>query len=203
MKKCSGCKGQGMKTIMQMLGPGMYTQRTAPCGDCNGSGEIINEKDKCKTCQGKKVSKEKKVLEVEVEKGAPNEKQYVFSGEADEFPGVQAGDVVVEVHQQAHEVFKRKGADLMIEKEITLYEALTGVKLVITHLDGRKIEISNNPGEVIKADDIKTVPDLGMPFHKQSYKFGNLFIAFVVKFPVSLKDPQVKLLSEALSSQGK
>jgi len=47
-----------------MLGPGMYTQRTGPCDDCGGSGEMINEKDKCKNCDGKKVVKEKKILEV-------------------------------------------------------------------------------------------------------------------------------------------
>lgn len=44
-----------------------------------------------------------------------------------------------------------------MEKEITLIEALTGLELVITHLDGRKIRIKSKPGEVIKHDDLKTV----------------------------------------------
>lgn len=64
VNKCSGCNGRGMVTKMQMLGPGMYTQRTAPCDDCNGAGETINEKDKCKNCNGHKTVKEKKVIEV-------------------------------------------------------------------------------------------------------------------------------------------
>ena len=34
-----------------------------------------------------------------------------------------------------------KGADLLIEKEITLLEALTGVDFVVTHLDGSKLRI--------------------------------------------------------------
>ena len=54
----------------------------------------------------------------------------------------------------------------MIEKEITLLEALTGVDFVLKHLDGKKIRIKNNPGEVIKPDDIKTVEGFGMPYHK-------------------------------------
>ena len=54
----------------------------------------------------------------------------------------------------------------MIEKEISLFEALTGVDFVLTHLDGRKIRIKNAPGEVIKPDDIKTVEGHGMPYHK-------------------------------------
>jgi len=74
----------------------------------------------------------------------------------------------------------------MIEKEITLIEALTGYEFVLTHLDGKKIKIKNNPGEVIKPDDIKTVEGHGMPYHKQTYKSGNLFILFKIKFPETL-----------------
>ena len=36
------------------------------------TGNQIAEKDKCKNCNGKKVVKEKKVLECVVEKGAPD-----------------------------------------------------------------------------------------------------------------------------------
>ncbi len=39
-----------------------------------------------------------------------------------------------------------------MEKEITLVEALTGLEFVITHLDGKKIRVKNNPGEIIKPD---------------------------------------------------
>lgn len=61
---CGGCKGRGMRTVMQMLGPGMYSQSTQPCDQCNGTGEVVDEKNKCKTCDGKKVLKEKKILDV-------------------------------------------------------------------------------------------------------------------------------------------
>jgi DnaJ-class molecular chaperone len=84
-----------MKTVMQMLGPGMYSQRTGPCDECRGTGEMIDEKNKCKNCDGKKVTKEKKVLEVQIDKGAPNGEQYVLHGEADEYPGMEPGDVVI------------------------------------------------------------------------------------------------------------
>jgi DnaJ-class molecular chaperone len=39
-----------------------------------------------------------------------------FYGEGDELPGVQAGDVQVVIRIQKHKTFKRKGADIMIEK---------------------------------------------------------------------------------------
>jgi DnaJ family protein A protein 2 len=102
------------------------------------------------------------------------------------------------VQEQPHKRFKRKGADLLIEHKITLHEALTGVDFVITHLDGAKIRIKNAPGEVIKPDDLKTVPDKGLPFHKKSFTFGNLFVMFKVVFPDSIPVSQIASLKQAL-----
>ena len=34
------------------------------CVVCDFSGEVLNPKDRCKKCQGKKVIKESKILEV-------------------------------------------------------------------------------------------------------------------------------------------
>ena len=141
VQKCNGCKGRGMVTRMQMIGPGMYTQSQGPCDECRGQGEVIDDKKKCKTCFGKKVVKEKKIIDAEIDKGAPDNQTYVFHGEADEFPGVEPGDVIIVVQEQPHKFYKRKGADLLIEKEITLLQALTGVDFVLTHLDGTKIRI--------------------------------------------------------------
>jgi DnaJ family protein A protein 2 len=70
-----------------------------------------------------------------------------------------------------------------MEKEITLLESLTGVDFVLTHLDGKKIRIRNNQGEIIKPDDMKTVEGMGMPYNKKTYMNGNLFIHFKIKFP--------------------
>lgn len=201
--KCDACKGRGMVTRMTMLGPGMYTQSSGPCEECRGQGEVIDEKNKCKTCNGKKVVKEKKVLEAEIDKGTPNGYQYTFHGEADEFPGTEPGDVVIVAQEQPHKRFKRKGADLLMEKNITLQEALTGVDFVMTHLDGTKIRIKNEPGEVIKPDDLKTVVGKGLPFHKKAYETGNLYIIFKVTFPDKLDVKQVQALNLCLAPAGK
>lgn len=57
---CTGCKGRGMRTVMRQLGPGMYSQQSGPCDECQGQGETIDPKKMCKTCKGKKVSKDRK-----------------------------------------------------------------------------------------------------------------------------------------------
>jgi len=88
-----------------------------------------------------------------------------------------------------------------MEKEITLLQALTGVDFVVNHLDGTKLRIKNEPGEVIKPDDIKTVFDKGLPFHKQSYKFGNLYVMFKVTFPKAMPKPALEACHIALGAQ--
>lgn len=39
------------------------------CSNCNGEGAVIKEKDHCKKCEGKKMIKEVKILEVHMDKG--------------------------------------------------------------------------------------------------------------------------------------
>jgi len=43
---------------MMQLGPGMYSQRTGPCDECDGKGSTMDPTKMCKTCAGKKIKKE-------------------------------------------------------------------------------------------------------------------------------------------------
>lgn len=159
-----------------MLGPGMYSQSTGPCDECGGTGNMIAEKDKCQGCNGKKVRKEKKVLECNVEKGAPDGEKYVFHGESDQHPGKEPGHVIIQIKEKEHKLFKRKGADLFFKKTISLQEALTGADFSIDYLDGNPLRVKSEPGAVIEPDMLMTILDKGLPFHKTPYKFGNLFV---------------------------
>jgi DnaJ family protein A protein 2 len=193
--KCPGCNGKGTKTIKRQIPMGII-QQTIQCNDCNGEGTTVKEKDRCTECKGQKVNQKTKTLEVEIDKGAPDGKRYTFAGESDEFPGVEAGDVMVEIMVEKHKKFIRKGADLVYNADISLYEALTGFKLVITHLDNRKILIQNKPGEIIKPAMLKTIRECGMPFFEGGYKFGNLYISFNVIFPEKLDKNQTELIQK-------
>lgn len=149
VKPCAGCKGQGIKMVFRQLGP-MVQQLQQPCYDCQGTGEIINPKDRCKACEGHKIVKEKKILEIHVEKGMQDGQTIIFTGEADQAPNTVPGDVVIVIDEQPHPVFKRKGDDLIAEVEIDLLTALAGGTIPIEHLDSRALLVKINPGEVIK-----------------------------------------------------
>ncbi|VAI21422.1 unnamed protein product [Triticum turgidum subsp. durum] len=196
--RCPGCQGSGMKVTIRQLGPSMIQQMQQACNDCKGTGESINDKDRCPGCKGEKVLQEKKVLEVHVEKGMQHNQKITFPGEADEAPDTVTGDIVFVVQQKEHPKFKRKGDDLFYEHTISLTEALCGFQLVLTHLDNRQLLIKSNPGEIVKPDSFKAISDEGMPMYQRPFMKGKLYIHFTVEFPDSLAPDQCKALEAVL-----
>lgn len=85
MKKCPKCQGKKFVEKLVQLGPGMYTQSRAACGDCKGEGEIFDEKTRCTECKGNKIVEKEKIIEVAIEVGCPDEHDYIFTGESDEY----------------------------------------------------------------------------------------------------------------------
>lgn len=181
VKKCAGCDGHGMKTMMRQMGPMIQRFQTV-CPDCNGEGEIIREKDKCKQCNGKKTIVERKVLHVHVDRGVRTGHKIPFNGEGDQTPGVQPGDVIFEIEQKPHARFQRKDDDLFYHAEIDLVTALAGGTIFIEHLDDRWLSVEIIPGEVISPGSVKMIRGQGMPSYRH-HDFGNLYVQFDVKFP--------------------
>lgn len=198
--KCYGCQGTGMKVITRQIGPGMIQQMQHVCPECRGSGEVISDKDKCPQCKGNKVTQEKKVLEVNVEKGMQHGQKIVFQGEADEAPDTVTGDIVFVLQLKEHPKFKRKYDDLYVEHTLSLTESLCGFQFALPHLDGRQLLIKSNPGEVIKPGQSKAINDEGMPHYQRPFMKGRLYIHFNVEFPDSgvLSPEQCKNLDAIL-----
>ena len=113
-KECVKCHGQGAVMEVRQIGPGMITQMQRACPQCNGQGNTA------------KFKSERKVLEVHVDKGMRHNQKISFRGMADETPGMEPGDVNFIVQEKEHDVFKRKGADLLATREISLNQALCG-----------------------------------------------------------------------------
>jgi DnaJ family protein A protein 2 len=203
-KECSGCNGQGIKIVRRQIGPGMVQQMQAHCTDCGGKGEVIDKKDRCGGCNGKKTLDEEKVIEVHVDKGMNEGQRITFSGEGDQAPGITPGDIVVILKVKQDEgIFERNGEDLIMSKKINLLESLTGFEFTINHLDDRVIVIKTKPGEVTTPGQIRVIPDEGMPKHKNPFVKGNLYIKFTVDFPASftLSEDQIQNLSKALPAK--
>jgi DnaJ homolog subfamily A member 1 len=66
---CHACRGSGMRVHLQQIAPGFVQQIQAMCTDCQGQGERINPRDRCRACQGRKICRERKILDVHIDIG--------------------------------------------------------------------------------------------------------------------------------------
>ena len=55
--------------------------------------------------------------------------------------GIMAGDIHVRIVVEKHKEFTRQGADLFMDKKISLLEALTGTNYLIKGLDGKQFKV--------------------------------------------------------------
>ncbi|KAI9884691.1 MAG: Type I HSP40 co-chaperone [Watsoniomyces obsoletus] len=181
VKPCAGCDGMGVKTMIRQMGPMIQRFQTA-CPDCQGTGEIMRDKDRCKQCNGKKTIVEREVLQVPIDRGVQSGKRIEFLGRGDQAPGAPPGDVVFEIDQKPHPRFQRKGDDLFYHARIDLVTALVGGELSIEHLDDRWLTIPIKYGHIIKTGEISVIPGQGMPSFRH-HDFGDLYIQFEVIMP--------------------
>lgn len=75
--------------------------------------------------------------------------QIRFSGEGDQEPGLEPGDIVIVLDEKEHPEFRRQGCDLIIQKQLLLVEALCGFQKTIKTLDNRTLVITCLPGRYI------------------------------------------------------
>jgi DnaJ family protein A protein 2 len=119
VRTCSSCGGNGVKMEVRQLGPGMIQQMQRTCSECKGQGNIAETKS------------ERKILEVHVDRGAKDGQKIQFAGMGDEIPGMEAGDINFIIKIKDHPVFKRQGSDLLVQKELSLNQALCGFAVSI------------------------------------------------------------------------
>lgn len=171
---CNACKGRG--SVMETLRRGhMILQQQRKCGKCDGKGiSFVNER------------KTEKRVEVLIPPGAKDGDHHVLDGEGHDLPGLPTGDVVIIFKIKPHSLYKRKGADLAMMKELTLREALCGYSFNVKSIErGNWILVKSNGGSVQHGDVIK-IEEHGLPQKgKRGSVKGDLYIRFHVVLPDS------------------
>ena len=105
------------------------------------------------------------------------------------------GDIKIFVKIINETQFKRAGLDLIIEKNITLKEALCGFSFEIKYVNGKSYTLNNNKGNLIPPEYRKIYPNMGL---KRGEHNGNMIIHFHIDFPEKLTDEQIVKLTEIL-----
>lgn len=202
--RCPRCNGKGfvMQTTVVM---GMMAQSRSVCPECGGEGSSINGKDKCKTCHGKKVRREREQMSVTIKPGMDHGQKVILRGAADQDPHLETGDIVFYIDQIEHPVFRRRGSDLFVRRNISLLQSLTGAEVTLDHLNGEKVTLRSEAGDILPPDCVRCVDDLGMPVYNAEGKFGKLYVQLHVQYPKGLSAKQMETLKQVLGEveQGK
>ncbi|CAH1404028.1 unnamed protein product [Nezara viridula] len=195
---CQDCGGSGLQVQVQQFAAGVIHQIQTVCRECKGEGECIKPQDRCKKCNGKKTIHEEKIIEVQIDKGMADGQKIVFSGEGNQEPGLEPGDIMFVLEEKEHSLFKRSGSDLVMLMNLELVEALCGFQKVIHTLDNRDLVITAIPGEVTRHKDLKCVMGEGMPTYKNPFEKGRLIIQFTVSFPTKINPEIIPQLEACL-----
>ena len=95
------------------------------------------------------------------------------------------GDIKIFIKIDNNTEFKRNGLDLILEKMITVKEALCGFSFELKYITGKVYTITNNSGNIISNGYKKTIPNMGLTRDDHT---GHLVIIFDVKFPEKLSE---------------
>ena len=107
--------------------------------------------------------------------------------------GGPAGDLYVEVHEQAHDIFVRDGDDLHCTISVPMVDAALGTTVTIDAIVDGMSEITIPPGT--QPGSVITLRGHGMP-HLRSSTRGNLHVHVEVVVPTRLDHQDIELLRE-------
>jgi DnaJ-class molecular chaperone len=138
---------------------------------------------------------EKETMYVTVPKGIDDNEIIVLKDKGNILNEHCKGDVKLFVKIENNSIFTRVGLDLVLEKNITLKDALCGFSFDITYINGKSYTLNNNPGNIITPGFRKLIPNMG--FEREQHK-GNLVIIFNVEFPEKLTEEQIKQIGNIL-----
>ena len=138
---------------------------------------------------------ETETIYVPVPKGVDDNELIILPGKGNALSHTNIGDVKVFIKIINDTGFIRNGLDLILNKTITLKEALCGFSFDLKYIDGRTFKITNGSGNIITNNYNKVIPKMGLT---RDEHIGNLIINFTVEFPTDLTPEQVEELGKIL-----
>ena len=130
---CPDCHGSGVVQVQQRTPMGVFAS-SRPCQRCRGTGRIIHQP--CTDCGGSGAVRKRKTIKVNIPAGIDHGQTISLRGQGNAGKnGGPAGDLLITVMVQPHELFRREGNDVFCEAPITFSQAVLGAKLRIPTID--------------------------------------------------------------------
>jgi len=211
---CSTCQGRGETFHVQrsFLGE-IRTMR--PCAACRGYGQLIPQP--CRECAGDGRIRSRRSLQVKIPPGVDDGTRVQLAGQGEVGPGGgPAGDLYVELHVVEHDVFVRRGRDLLCTVTLPMTAAALGATIALPTLESdlspaaaadagfehdprRDVAVEIRPGTQSGADVV--VPEYGVPALRGGDR-GDIVVRVIVETPTRLDDRQQDLLRQLAALRG-
>lgn len=193
LETCSTCNGSGRihETRNSILG--QFTSVRA-CATCDGSGKI--PKEKCSECKGHGIHRKQEEIHISVPVGIDNGEMIRLPQQGEAIKTGVAGDLYVKVHVKPHAVFRRDGANLIMDLPVKLTDALLGTVVAVETLEGKTLEVKIPPMK--RVEELLRVAGKGIPVDGSR---GDLIIRLEVALPHKLSSKARKTVEE-LKTEG-
>jgi len=182
--RCPDCGGRGEIVRSQ----GFFAMRTT-CSRCRGRGEIVDTP--CPKCSGTARIPEKREVTVKIPAGVEDGMQLRLSGEGEAGPlGGGRGDLYCEIHVTPHELFQRRGDDIVLEVPLGYAQVALGAEIDVPTLQGKsslKVPKGTQPMTILR------MRGLGLP-RLDGYGVGDQLVRVLVEVPRKVDDETEELL---------
>ena len=185
--QCPMCRGQGQ--VSQVHGGFLQVRKTCP--RCNGDGESVDKV--CSQCRGQGLARVQSRIKVRLPAGIETGMQLRSAGHGNAGPrGGPHGDLYVVVHVKQHDIFVRRGDDLLCDVPIAFPVAALGGQVDVPTINGHaklSIPAGTQSGTVFRMRG-KGVPNV------EGYGRGDQHVRVIVEVPARLNSEQRKKLQE-------
>lgn len=192
-KTCTKCAGNGKihETKNSMFGS---FSSVHVCDACHGTGKVPEKK--CHTCSGHGVVRREEEVSIAIPAGINDAEMIRLTGAGEAVAGGTTGDLYVKIHVKADPVFRKEGANLVMNLNVKLTDALLGATYKVATFDG-DTEV-NIPQGVAFGERLR-VKGKGVP--TSNGKRGDLLMLVDIALPQKLSK-KTKEVIEKLKEEG-
>ncbi len=193
VRSCIPCNGTGQRMVVQNTPFGQIRQAST-CPDCGGSGQQVHIK--CKDCRGDGTIVKEQTIDVDIPAGVSTGMQLSMTGYGNFIRNGLAGDLHIVVEEIKDYSFQREGNNIIVEKTISVIDAIIGANLKVKTPHGEvpiTIEPGTEHGKVVRISG-RGIPDIQLGM-------GDLFIKISVKIPKKIELDEQHVLEKLKSSK--
>ena len=193
---CPDCHGTGTVQTRRQTPMGVFASN-GPCRKCGGTGRLIHQP--CPDCRGTGAVRKRKTIKVTIPAGIDHGQTISLRGQGNAGRnGGPAGDLLITVMVQPHELFRRDGVDVFCEAPITFTQAVLGAELEIPTIDG-KVKYSIPEGT--QTGTVFRLKGKGIPVLNGRSR-GDQYVTVTIETPRNLNKEQKEALRKFSEAVG-